>query len=120
MYLMSDTRIADILDGTSQTFLVAEIDVDQDDPWKESTPSHCPSAKCNIGKLWASENRLTTAYGINGDVDHLRPGPRSLHPGGAQFVYADGHVAFVQETINQDVLEALTTRDWGEVVDAMP
>ena len=120
MYLGSKTRIADVTDGTSQTLLVAEIDIDQDDPWKQSTPSHCPNAQCNIGKLWASENRLTTAYGINGDISHLLPGPRSRHPGGAQFVFTDGHVSFLQETINQEVLQALTTRDWGEVVDAMP
>ena len=42
---------------------------------------------------------------------------KSRHPGGAQFVFADGHVSFVQETINQDVLEALTSRAIGEVID---
>jgi prepilin-type N-terminal cleavage/methylation domain-containing protein/prepilin-type processing-associated H-X9-DG protein len=121
MYLRSKTRIADVTDGTSQTLLVAECDIDQNDPWKQSAgPSYCPNAQCTIGKLWASENRLTTAYGINGDVSHLRPGPRSYHPGGAQFVYTDGHVSFLQETIDQALLQALTTRDWGEVVNEIP
>ncbi len=31
---------------------------------------------------------------------------------------ADGHVSFLSETINQDVLEKLTTRNGGEVVSA--
>jgi len=121
MHLRSKTRIADILDGTSQTLLVAEMDLDQDDPYKATAgASHCPDGQCHLGKLWASENRLTTAYGINGEIEHIRPGPRSLHPSGAQFVFADGHVSFLEETIDQDLLEALTTRDWGEIVDDIP
>ena len=44
-------------------------------------------------------------------------GVHSHHPGGASFTFADGHVSFLSETIDQELLEALTTRDEGEVID---
>jgi prepilin-type processing-associated H-X9-DG protein len=39
---------------------------------------------------------------------------RSDHPGGAQFVFVDGSVHFVSETIEYPVLRALVTRAGGE------
>jgi prepilin-type processing-associated H-X9-DG protein len=43
-------------------------------------------------------------------------GFKSLHPGGAQFVMADGSVQFVNESINHDVYRGLSTRNGGESV----
>jgi prepilin-type processing-associated H-X9-DG protein len=40
---------------------------------------------------------------------------RSDHPGGGQFVFLDGSVRFVQETIEYPLLRALVTRDGGEI-----
>jgi prepilin-type N-terminal cleavage/methylation domain-containing protein/prepilin-type processing-associated H-X9-DG protein len=40
----------------------------------------------------------------------------SDHPGGAQFVYADGHVAFIQESIDVDTYRALSTFAGEEVI----
>jgi prepilin-type processing-associated H-X9-DG protein len=40
---------------------------------------------------------------------------RSDHPGGAQFVYVDGSVHFVPDTIEYPVLRALVTRAGDEV-----
>ena len=39
---------------------------------------------------------------------------RSDHPGGVQFAMADGSVHFIQDGIQQSVLDALATRDGGE------
>ncbi|MEA1951611.1 MAG: DUF1559 domain-containing protein [Planctomycetota bacterium] len=110
MFLNSKTKIRDVTDGTSMTFLVTECDLDQNDPYAPNSTQHW-------GKIWASENRVTTAYGINSDLGHVHAPVLSRHPGGAQFLFADGHVSFVNETIDQDLLQALTTRDWGEVID---
>lgn len=42
----------------------------------------------------------------------------SLHPMGAQFAYADGHISFVSETIAIEAYRAQGTISGGEVVAA--
>jgi prepilin-type processing-associated H-X9-DG protein len=41
----------------------------------------------------------------------------SFHTGGAHAVFADGHVAFVKESISLRVLYSMGTRSGGEVFD---
>ena len=43
-------------------------------------------------------------------------GFRSAHPGGAGFVFADGHVSFLSESIDTAVYRGLSTRAGGETV----
>ena len=45
-------------------------------------------------------------------------GFRSLHPGGANFVFVDGSVHFLKETINLTTYQALGTRSFAEVISA--
>jgi prepilin-type processing-associated H-X9-DG protein len=42
--------------------------------------------------------------------------PYSFHPGGANFLFADGSVHFLKATIDIRVLAALATRAGGEVL----
>jgi prepilin-type processing-associated H-X9-DG protein len=42
----------------------------------------------------------------------------SLHPGGCNFVFCDGSVRFLKETINAGVFSSLSTRAGGEVIGA--
>jgi len=51
----------------------------------------------------------------------LRPGwkaARSLHPGGVNVMFCDGHVQFIKDTINPVTWTALGTRNGGEVISA--
>jgi prepilin-type processing-associated H-X9-DG protein len=45
-------------------------------------------------------------------------GFRSNHPGGAHFLFADGSVKFLKETISMPTYRALSTRALGEVVSS--
>jgi len=118
MFEDSAVRIAHITDGTSHTLLVGECDHDHDDPIKQTAdPAYFPDGEGYVGKLWAAENRITTGYGINSEPTILQAGVQSRHAGGANFAFADGHVTFLPEVIDQYILEALTTRDGGEIID---
>ncbi|MEX0820281.1 MAG: DUF1559 domain-containing protein, partial [Pirellulaceae bacterium] len=106
------TKFRDIIDGTSNTFLVGETDF---------MPRGVPST--DMGAVWAfgyigytwgtsftklNDHDVPTGTGTYGRF-------RSQHPGGVQFALADGSVRFVAETIEHSVYQAVSTRDQGEV-----
>ena len=41
---------------------------------------------------------------------------RSLHPGGVNVLYCDGHVAFAKDSVRPSVWKSLATRNGGEVI----
>ncbi|HEU5116394.1 MAG TPA: H-X9-DG-CTERM domain-containing protein, partial [Isosphaeraceae bacterium] len=43
---------------------------------------------------------------------------RSQHPGGANLLFCDGHVAFAKDSMNPALWRAVATRAGGEVVSA--
>ena len=45
-------------------------------------------------------------------------GFKSRHPGGANFVFADGSVHFLKNTINRATIAALGSRNGGEVISS--
>ncbi|MBI2478946.1 MAG: DUF1559 domain-containing protein [Planctomycetia bacterium] len=113
-----NTSMRDIIDGTSNTFLMGETDF---------MPRGVPStyyggvwAYGYLGYSWGTSfhplnkhDWTTSVYGAF----------RSQHPGGAQFALADGSVRFVAETIDHHpvgdvaypgVYQAVSTRDLGE------
>ena len=117
-------RAADITDGTSNTLLIAE-DAGRPQRWQAGK---AVSGVLSGGAAWAgSENRIfVKGSSFNGDV---RPGPcalnctnahevYSLHPGGANGVFADGSVHFLKAGMDIRILAHLVTRAGGEVVSA--
>lgn len=116
LFIDSSVRIADITDGTSQTLMLAESVVGQEDRWKSENPAYCPGGSCLVGRAWSEGNLVTTAYGISAPPvpDFQTYAPWAWHTGGqAAFGFADGHSAFLGQNISQEVLAALTTRRPG-------
>jgi prepilin-type N-terminal cleavage/methylation domain-containing protein/prepilin-type processing-associated H-X9-DG protein len=138
----SSIRLADVLDGASNTFLFGErshADPVFDNMTSIYEPDFYPLA--HWGK-WAAvfatsggslgQRFLSTPVPINYRVPagislDAFQGPTgaennrlcafgSGHPGGANFAFADGSVRFLSETIPLDTLQALSTRAGGEVV----
>ena len=110
-------KIGDFTDGTSHTVAVSEYLRNDDDPDKTRYPQYCPNLKCFVSKFWPSENIVTTGWGINSLTDYLKSAIQSAHPGGAGFLWVDGHVSFLTEDIDQLTLEQITTKAGGEVAD---
>jgi len=109
------TRIVDIADGLSNTFLVLE-DSNRPESWKagrKATGDYCDK------ELWSDpENRITIEAVCNGgSVVNCHNGNEiySFHTGGANFLMCDGSVRFVRETLPALTFKALYTRADGDV-----
>jgi prepilin-type processing-associated H-X9-DG protein len=115
-------RFADILDGTSTTLLAAE-DAGRPGLWRSGRLVPDGFAP---GGPWASVANPVTVWGARDDGRTLLGScafncsnhrqPYSFHPGGGNFLFADGAVHFLKDRIRLRVLAGLTTRAGGEVV----
>lgn len=117
MFDNSHIDFKDITDGSSNTLLVGEVDHDHNDPWKKTYPTYCPGEGCAVGKFWVAENRISTWRGINSLPTFEQTGIQSWHVNGAHLLFADGHVSFLSQSLDQTTLTALTTRNGEETID---
>jgi prepilin-type processing-associated H-X9-DG protein len=117
------TRLSEIRDGTSNTILLTE-DAGRPALW---LASHKVADNKVGGGPWAGYNNGFVVRGSN--PDGSSPGGcainctnnneiYSFHPGGANAVFADGSVHFLQKGMDIRVLAKLVTRAGGEVVSA--
>jgi prepilin-type N-terminal cleavage/methylation domain-containing protein len=119
---MSNIRIAQITDGTTQTFMLGERIV------QPSTPSSLP-----FTSAWCGQVAFADQYDYR-SVPHLMPS--SIHmlnssltdpqcfgsrdELGAHFALADGSVQFISNSIDANVYVALGTADGGEMISFDP
>ena len=80
----------------------------------------------DVFRVWALSNGSGIASSV--PLNYVEPneigvwgyandcGFHSRHPGGANFTWADGRVAWISDSIDLTTYEALSTRAGGEVV----
>lgn len=129
MHRNSQVRIIDITDGTTNTVMVVEcggrpltyrrrsvdrsVRNDQGQGWADSEGPFSLDGTSQDGFAFEGVNPPTGAMAINGTNWNE---PYAFHVGGANCLFADGHVRFIRETIPLEVFAALSTRAAGEVV----
>lgn len=103
-----EVKLKEFTDGTSSTFIVGETVVSQD---HHSAAFFADGdwASCNVPLNYFVPNEL-----VGDDKWYEVRSFRSLHPGGAQFVFADGSVQFIQDGIDHNVYRAASTRNGDE------
>lgn len=129
-YRNSHVKIADVLDGTSNTVFVGEhTPYLSDKTWFGVVPFSCTVPKRGWRSAPNSGGALVAAHSGPDTHDHpdvIIHAPNhpfghtdemfGQHPGGANVLMGDGSVRFVKETIYPWTWVALSTRDKGEVV----
>jgi prepilin-type processing-associated H-X9-DG protein len=81
-----------------------------DPPWDE--PMNNPLA---LPALWFSQSGCMNSGTAEGLYDMIS-GFRSVHPGGCNFLFCDGSVHFISQSISADDYRALSTMSGGEVI----
>ncbi len=129
-YRNSRIGLRDITDGSSTTLMGGERSQNvADATWVGMIPS---GQACN-NPSWPVQDCEASNVLVLG---HTGPSPdetwidvpnynkagaddfHSLHPGGCNFLFADGSIRFIKETINPQVFSFLATRAGGEVVSS--
>jgi prepilin-type N-terminal cleavage/methylation domain-containing protein len=104
-------RIGDVLDGTSNTFLIGEALTGKDyqNAWchMDNTIATCaypPNAKDPVTGKDYPPDQWWNRYAFT-----------SNHPGGVEFAMGDGSVRFITDNIDLTTFRALSTRNGGEI-----
>jgi len=130
MFRNSAISLTAVTDGTSHTILLVEcaarplvfrgrtprpgLSNDQCQGWIDSESAFSLDGASHDGSLQGRGPTLTPRA-INATNENE---PYSFHPGGANFLFADGHATFLPDSVALEVFAALCTRAGGEAVTA--
>jgi prepilin-type N-terminal cleavage/methylation domain-containing protein/prepilin-type processing-associated H-X9-DG protein len=115
-------NIASVKDGTSNTILCGE-GLPAEDANNEMWGHTGAAVGTTVPINWKTDLPLSIAGGYgttnwNGRFSYAARGFKSRHPGGANFLFADGSVKFLKATIDRVTYAALGSRSGGEVISA--
>jgi prepilin-type processing-associated H-X9-DG protein/prepilin-type N-terminal cleavage/methylation domain-containing protein len=120
----SQVGVRDVTDGTSQTIAVGERSHSLGEAtWTGSVTDAVlfpvdndgvgyPRAEGGPGMVLGHAGGRYGPGDPNGEVNQFY----SLHSGGVNFLFADGHVAFLKTTMNNKTFRAFATRGGGEAI----
>jgi prepilin-type N-terminal cleavage/methylation domain-containing protein/prepilin-type processing-associated H-X9-DG protein len=130
IYPLSETRFAEISDGTSNTLLVGETSSAQGrglvsrswggiQPWTwgyYNYPAQANPPDDSLGWLMIDHKAVTYPIGYTGSFFTNETPFTSNHPGGVNVVFCDGSVRFLTKATPLTALQAMATRYGGETV----
>jgi len=131
LFVKSKTKVGQITDGTSSTLMLGERTYLFQDWIMGATKSGAPPSRICSGAV------KNIVYPINASHEEFgfyrgdfsaAPSDRktllndlhfgSVHPGGANFSYADGHIEFLNDDIDFTIYQDISTRAGGEVTSS--
>jgi prepilin-type N-terminal cleavage/methylation domain-containing protein/prepilin-type processing-associated H-X9-DG protein len=116
----SKNLIQDIIDGSSNTFLLGEIswfDADSYRSWLRGCGGNATGLYCGGCKnVVFGINAAAWTSGVDFDLNRVSFG--SMHPGGCQFVMCDGAVRFINQSVDMDVYKATASMNGREATTA--
>ena len=114
------TRMADVTDGLSNTFMLFE-DAGRPQKWvagRRGDPDASPVEPIS-GSRWADDEAEFWIHSVCGTTQVINCSNANeiyaFHPGGANFLYGDGSVHFHPETMEADAFVSLFTRAAGDI-----
>jgi len=115
-YYVKAHRPRDVTDGLSNTIFAGEVvethTSESSNIWSRAVRMmDCQRSTHNPLNTRPGEPEYWSGYGFNVNAAFA-----SKHPGGANFVFGDGHVTFLGENIDLLTYRALSTRDGGEII----
>ncbi len=129
-------RLAEITDGTSNSLAIGESShpmrwglgpgygiQEIGGPTGWIVGSACIKPNCQLDNQSYGRDIRNTKFPINAIVPMLMDNENDIafssqHPGGANFVYADGHVGFLSQNLSMTTFQGLASCEGGETVDA--
>jgi prepilin-type processing-associated H-X9-DG protein/prepilin-type N-terminal cleavage/methylation domain-containing protein len=112
------TRISEVTDGLSHTFMMAEV-AGRPEHW---TANGRVTSMAPLASTWANPVTLRIFIEAVGDGSQVLQQDNdqqiySFHPDGANFLFADGHVAFLVAATPPRLILAMLTPHHGEILD---
>jgi prepilin-type processing-associated H-X9-DG protein len=114
-WLMSELKMAEVIDGTSSTIMLIEKSSHLNQSW-------CGNATLKLGCnpfIWVhhqSQGLVTALEPINATANNTRAAGSAHAGAGANTAFADGHVVFLKNSIDMRAYRALASRNLGETI----
>jgi prepilin-type N-terminal cleavage/methylation domain-containing protein/prepilin-type processing-associated H-X9-DG protein len=128
-YRNSRNGIRDITDGSSTTLMVGERSRNvADATWVGAIPTAqlCTNPRWTVQECGPASTMVVSHTGTAATGAIYVPNSKasmvddywSLHPGGCNFLFCDGSVRFIKESVNASIFSFLSTRAGGEVISS--